>query len=87
MARSVVGVVMGGDLADVRLWASELDVMDERFVHRFNRPEPRESAAQLVLVFLVIDDDGFDVAAPDRFVGTFAGDVLGEGRDAALEGG
>ena len=44
MARSVVGVVMGGDLADVRLWAGELDAVHERFVHRFSRSEPRESA-------------------------------------------
>lgn len=35
---------MGGDLADVRLWAGALDVLHERFVHRFNREEPRESA-------------------------------------------
>ncbi|MFJ1730865.1 transposase [Streptomyces sp. NPDC088254] len=35
---------MGGDLADVRLWAGELDVLHERFVHRFNREEPRQSA-------------------------------------------
>ncbi|MGW7794201.1 IS701 family transposase, partial [Streptomyces tricolor] len=35
---------MGGDLADVRLWASELSALHERFVHRFNRSEPRESA-------------------------------------------
>ncbi|MEW2086671.1 IS701 family transposase, partial [Streptomyces sp. NPDC005283] len=35
---------MGGDLADVRLWAGELDRLQERFVHRFNRTEPRESA-------------------------------------------
>ena len=35
---------MGGDLADVRLWARELDAVHERFVHRFSRSEPRESA-------------------------------------------
>jgi SRSO17 transposase len=35
---------MGGDLADVRLWAGELDALHERFVHRFNREEPRQSA-------------------------------------------
>ncbi|MGW4548131.1 IS701 family transposase, partial [Streptomyces violaceorubidus] len=35
---------MGGDLADVRLWACELASLHERFVHRFNRSEPRESA-------------------------------------------
>ncbi|MFG3518330.1 IS701 family transposase [Streptomyces bobili] len=40
----VVGVVMGGDLADVRVWASEPDVVHGRFVHRFSRSEPRESA-------------------------------------------
>jgi hypothetical protein len=36
-------VVMDGDLADVRLWASELDAGHEQFVHGFNRSEPRES--------------------------------------------
>ncbi|BCM64854.1 hypothetical protein EASAB2608_00188 [Streptomyces sp. EAS-AB2608] len=35
---------MGGGLADVRLWARELSALHERFVHRFNRSEPRESA-------------------------------------------
>ncbi|MEV5177964.1 IS701 family transposase, partial [Streptomyces flaveolus] len=35
---------MGGDLVDVRLWAGELDAVHERFVHRFSRSEPRESA-------------------------------------------
>ncbi|WP_439944273.1 IS701 family transposase [Streptomyces sp. BBFR115] len=35
---------MGGDLADVRLWACELEAVHERFVHRFSRSEPRESA-------------------------------------------
>ncbi|MGM9333837.1 IS701 family transposase [Streptomyces murinus] len=35
---------MGGDLDDVRLWARELDAVHERFVHRFSRSEPRESA-------------------------------------------
>lgn len=35
---------MGGDLAEVRLWAGELDVLHKRFAHRFNREEPRQSA-------------------------------------------
>ncbi|WP_346657913.1 transposase [Streptomyces sp. 135] len=35
---------MGGDLADVRLWAGELEAVHGRFVHRFIRSEPRESA-------------------------------------------
>jgi SRSO17 transposase len=35
---------MGGDLADVRLWANELDAVHGRFVHRFSRSEPRGSA-------------------------------------------
>ena len=35
---------MGGGLADVRLWAGELGALHERFVHRFNREEPRQSA-------------------------------------------
>ncbi|MGW6217016.1 IS701 family transposase [Streptomyces sp. NPDC055109] len=34
---------MGGDLADVRVWAGELGAVHERFVHRFSRSEPRES--------------------------------------------
>ncbi|WP_223778822.1 IS701 family transposase [Streptomyces sp. 135] len=40
----VVYVVMGGELADVTLWAGELGAVHERFVHRFNREEPRQSA-------------------------------------------
>lgn len=44
LARSVVGVVIGGDLVDVRVWASELDAGHGPFVHRFGRSEPRESA-------------------------------------------
>ncbi|MFF3576661.1 transposase [Streptomyces mirabilis] len=35
---------MGGNLVDVRLWAGELSAVHERFVHRFNREEPRQSA-------------------------------------------
>lgn len=35
---------MGGDLADVRVWASELDAVHGRFGHRLSRSEPRESA-------------------------------------------
>ncbi|GAA1500340.1 hypothetical protein GCM10009787_77970 [Streptomyces bangladeshensis] len=35
---------MGGELADVRLWAGELERLHGRFVHRFSRSEPRESA-------------------------------------------
>ncbi|GGU29460.1 hypothetical protein GCM10010289_58470 [Streptomyces violascens] len=39
------GVAMGGDdLADVMLWAGELGAVHGRFVHRFNREEPRQSA-------------------------------------------
>lgn len=33
-----------GDLADARVWAGELSAVHERFVHRFARTEPRESA-------------------------------------------
>ncbi|GHD61075.1 hypothetical protein GCM10010317_054080 [Streptomyces mirabilis] len=36
--------VLCRDLADVRLWVGELDALHERFVHRFNREEPRQSA-------------------------------------------
>nr|MDT0517330.1 IS701 family transposase [Streptomyces sp. DSM 41633] len=35
---------MGGELVDARLWAGELKALHERFVHRFSRSEPRESA-------------------------------------------
>ncbi|MFD9474589.1 IS701 family transposase, partial [Streptomyces goshikiensis] len=35
---------MGGELADARSWAGELKALHERFVHRFSRSEPRESA-------------------------------------------
>jgi hypothetical protein len=35
---------MGGGLADVRVWVSELEAVHGRFVHRFSRSEPRESA-------------------------------------------
>ncbi|MGA4979913.1 transposase, partial [Streptomyces cinereoruber] len=35
---------MGGVLVDVRSWAGELRTLHERFVHRFARSEPRESA-------------------------------------------
>lgn len=40
---------MGGDLADVRLWAGELTALHERFVHRFSRSESRESALAYML--------------------------------------
>ncbi|MFJ8871716.1 IS701 family transposase, partial [Streptomyces sp. NPDC102473] len=35
---------MGGDLGDVRKWAAGLGEVHERFMHRFARLEPRESA-------------------------------------------
>ncbi|MFE5138379.1 transposase [Streptomyces fagopyri] len=35
---------MGGDLADVRSWADELGRLQDPFVHRFSRTEPRETA-------------------------------------------
>ena len=35
---------MGGDLAGVRLWVNELEAVHGRFVHRFNREEPPQSA-------------------------------------------
>lgn len=38
------GLVMGGDLGDVRRWAAGLGEVHERFMHRFARSEPRESA-------------------------------------------
>jgi hypothetical protein len=48
---------MGGDHADVRLWAGELEAVQERFVHRFNREEPRTSETQMPV--LIVDDTGF----------------------------
>ncbi|MFD9424743.1 transposase, partial [Streptomyces sp. NPDC060054] len=35
---------MGGDLGGVRKWAASLGEVHERFMHRFSRSEPRESA-------------------------------------------
>ncbi|MGA5412100.1 IS701 family transposase [Streptomyces lavendulocolor] len=35
---------MGGELSDARSWVGELKALHERFVHRFARSEPRESA-------------------------------------------
>ncbi|WP_079408525.1 IS701 family transposase [Streptomyces sp. 3211] len=35
---------MGGERVDARSWAGELKALQERFVHRFSRLEPRESA-------------------------------------------
>lgn len=35
---------MGGELCDARSWAGELKALHKRFVHRFARSEPRESA-------------------------------------------
>lgn len=37
-------MVLDEDVADVTLWAGELTALHERFMHRFNRSEPRESA-------------------------------------------
>ncbi|MFE7266073.1 IS701 family transposase, partial [Streptomyces sp. NPDC057592] len=39
---------MGGELAEARVWAGELRALHERFVHRFARSEPRESALAYV---------------------------------------
>ncbi|MFI8178621.1 IS701 family transposase, partial [Streptomyces microflavus] len=35
---------MGGELGEVRAWAAGLGELHERFVDRFARSEPRESA-------------------------------------------
>ncbi|MFJ2575202.1 IS701 family transposase [Streptomyces halstedii] len=35
---------MGGDLAEIRSWVGELGAVQGRFLHRFSRSEPRESA-------------------------------------------
>lgn len=90
---------MGGDLADVRLWASELDRLHERFVHRFNRTEPRETALAYMqgLIAPLERKNGWTLAeqaghaAPDRIhrllnrIEWEADEVLDDVRDYVVE--
>src|ERR1051325_7276518 len=90
---------MGGDLAGVRLWAGELDAMHERFVHRFNREQPRQSALAYVrgLVAPLERKNGWTLAeeaghvGPDRIhrllnrIEWDAEEVLDDVRDDVVE--
>jgi SRSO17 transposase len=74
VARLFVGLVMGGDRGDVRSWFAGLEELHERFVHRFSRSEPRESALAYMrgLVAPLERKNGWTLAeeaghaAPDR---------------------
>ncbi|CAL9283334.1 IS701 family transposase ISSav3 [Streptomyces sp. enrichment culture] len=90
---------MGGDLADVRLWAGELETVHERFVHRFNREEPRQSALAYMrgLVAPLERKNGWTLAeeaghaGPDRIhrllnrIEWDANEVLDDVRDYVVE--
>ncbi|WP_435260598.1 IS701 family transposase [Streptomyces sp. 1222.5] len=90
---------MGGDLADVRLWACELEAVHERFVHRFSREEPRQSALAYMrgLVAPLERKNGWTLAeeaghaGPDRIhrllnrIDWDADEVLDDVRDYVVE--
>ncbi|WP_435138136.1 IS701 family transposase [Actinacidiphila sp. bgisy144] len=90
---------MGGDLAEVRSWAGELTAVHERFVHRFNRSEPRESALAYMrgLIAPLERKNGWTLAeeaghaGPDRIhrllnrIEWDADDVLTDVRDYVVE--
>src|SRR3954468_22524177 len=90
---------MGGDLADVRLWDGELERLQERFVHRFNRTEPRETALAYMrgLIAPLERKNGWTLAeeaghaAPDRMHRLLnrcdwdADEVLDDVRDYVVE--
>ncbi|MFD8229117.1 IS701 family transposase [Streptomyces massasporeus] len=90
---------MGGDLADVRLWTGELERLHGRFVHRFSRSEPRESALAYMqgLVAPLERKNGWTLAeqaghsAPDRIhrllnrIDWNADEVLDDVRDYVVE--
>jgi SRSO17 transposase len=90
---------MGGDLAEVRLWAGELDVLHERFVHRFSREEPRQSALAYMrgLIAPLERKNGWTLAeeagygGPDRIhrllnrIEWDADEVLDDVRDSVVE--
>jgi SRSO17 transposase len=90
---------MGGDLADVRLWTDELSQLRERFVHRFSRTEPRETALAYMrgLIAPLERKNGWTLAeqaghaAPDRIhrllnrIDWDADEVLDDVRDYVVE--
>ncbi|MFI6645206.1 IS701 family transposase [Streptomyces sp. NPDC050504] len=90
---------MGGELADARLWAGELEALHERFVHRFSRTEPRESALAYMrgLVAPLERKNGWTLAGeaghggPDRIhrllnrIDWEADEVLGDVREYVVE--
>ena len=90
---------MGGDLADVSLWADELGRLQERFVHRFSRTEPRETALAYMrgLIAPLERKNGWTLAeqaghtAPDRIhrllnrIDWDADEVLDDVRDYVVE--
>ncbi|CAM5306012.1 SRSO17 transposase OS=Streptomyces griseomycini OX=66895 GN=FHS37_007252 PE=4 SV=1 [Streptomyces griseomycini] len=90
---------MGGDLLDARVWAGELDALHERFVHRFSREEPRQSALAYMrgLIAPLERKNGWTLAeqaghaGPDRIhrllnrIEWDAEEVLGDVRDYVVE--
>lgn len=90
---------MSGELADTRSSAGELKALHERFVHRFSRSEPRESALAYTrgLIAPLERKNGWTLAAeagnagPDRIhrllnqIGWNADEVLDDGRDYVVE--
>jgi hypothetical protein len=90
---------MGGDLVAVGVWAGELDAVHERFVHRFSRTEPRESALAYMrgLIAPLERKNGWTLAeqaghaAPDRIhrllnrIEWEADEVLDDVRDYVVE--
>ncbi|MDH6118855.1 hypothetical protein ABH930_002846 [Kitasatospora sp. GAS204A] len=95
----VVDAVSGGDLADVRLWAGEIEAVHERFVHRFSREEPCQSALAYMrgLVAPLERKNGWTLAeetghaGPDRIhrplnrIRWYADEVLESVRDFVIE--
>lgn len=94
-------LVMGWDVvpADVRPWSSGLAELHERFVHRFNRLEPRESSLTYMqgLIAPLERKNGWTLAeeaghaAPDRMqrllnrIDWDADEVLSDVRDYVIE--
>ncbi len=90
---------MGGVLGDVRAWAAGLGEVHERFVHRFARSEPRESALAYMqgLIAPLERKNGWTLAeeaghsAPDRMHRLLnrcdwdADEVLDDVRDYVVE--
>ncbi len=91
---------MGGVLGDVKVWAAGLGEVHERFVHRFARSEPRESALAYMrgLIAPLERKNGWTLAeeaghtAPDRMHRLLnrcdwnADEVLDDVRDYVVEG-